>query len=325
MARLSIVLPVYDERSVLEALYRQIVAAVERTGLERELVIVDDGSRDGSGELLDAISAADPTVRVLHLARNFGHQAAVQCGLDHASGDAVVVMDSDLQDCPDAIPDLVDAWQAGHEVVYAVRTDRKEGGVMRALFAGFYRALRLVADVRIPLDAGNFGLLDRRVVDVICSLPERDRFHPGLRSWVGFRQIGVPVERGARYDGRSRVGIAGLFRLAQAAFFSFSSAPLAVFYVAATLSGIVFVGLGIFTLYHRLITGHAIPGWTSILLTSSFFGGLNALGICVLGEIITRIYDQVRERPLYVVARSSAPGAPGATPESPAATTTQRS
>lgn len=307
MTRLSVVLPVYDERPVLEELHRRLVAAVRGTAIEPELLFVDDGSRDGSGEALDALAAADPCVRVLHLARNFGHQAAVQCGLDHATGDAVVVMDSDLQDLPEAIPALVEAWRSGHEVVYAVRTERKEGGLMRALFAGFYRALRLVADVEIPLDAGNFGLLDRRVVEVVRALPERDRYYPGLRSWVGFRQIGIPVERGARYHGRSRVGIAGLLRLAKAAVFSFSTVPLTVFYVVAALAAAVFLGLGVFTLYHRLVSGQAIPGWTSILLATSFFGGLNALGIAILGEIVTRIYDQVRERPLYVVRSSLEP------------------
>jgi dolichol-phosphate mannosyltransferase len=307
VTRLSVVLPVYDERPVLEELHRRLVAAVRGTAIEPELLFVDDGSRDGSGEALDALAAADPCVRVLHLARNFGHQAAVQCGLDHATGDAVVVMDSDLQDLPEAIPALVEAWRSGHEVVYAVRTERKEGGLMRALFAGFYRALRLVADVEIPLDAGNFGLLDRRVVEVVRALPERDRYYPGLRSWVGFRQIGIPVERGARYHGRSRVGIAGLLRLAKAAVFSFSTVPLTVFYVVAALAAAVFLGLGVFTLYHRLVSGQAIPGWTSILLATSFFGGLNALGIAILGEIVTRIYDQVRERPLYVVRSSPEP------------------
>ncbi len=304
MTRLSIVLPVFNEQPVLDELHRRIVATLGPTGLEPELIFVNDGSLDASGEVLDALAATDPSVRVLHLARNFGHQAAVQCGLDHATGDAVVVMDSDLQDLPEAIPDLVKAWRAGHEVVYAVRTDRKEARVMRALFAGFYRALRLVADVHIPLDAGNFGLIDRRVVAVIRELPERDRFYPGLRSWVGFRQVGVPVERGARYDGRSRVGVWGLLRLAKAAIFSFSTAPLTVFYIAAAMSGTVFLGLGAFTLYHRFVTGQAIPGWTSILLTSSFFGGLNALGIGILGEIVTRIFDQVRNRPLYVLGHS---------------------
>lgn len=304
MTVLSVVLPVRDERAVLAELHRRVAAAVRAAGLEPEIVFVDDGSSDGSVEALDALAAADPCVRVLHLARNFGQQAALQCGLDHATGDAVVVMDSDLQDLPEAIADLARAWRAGHEVVYAVRTGRKEGRCRRLATAAFYRALARVASVPLPRDAGNFGLVDRRVAEILRALPERDRYFPGLRSWTGLRQTGVQVERGARYDGRPRVGAAGLVRLATAAIFSFSRAPLVLFYGVAAASAGVCLALAAFVLYHRLVTGRAIPGWTSIVLTSSFFGALNALGIGVLGEIATRTYEQVRGRPLYLVGRA---------------------
>jgi polyisoprenyl-phosphate glycosyltransferase len=299
----SVVLPVYNEREVLETLARGVSEAVAATGCEGEFVFVDDGSRDGSAEVLDRLAAADPRVRVLHLSRNFGHQAALQAGLSHARGDVVVVMDADLQDDPHAISRFLQKWREGYDVVYAIRTQRKEGAFKRLLFFGFYRVLNMVARIPMPPDAGNFGLVDRRVAQAIVRLFDRDRYYAGLRSWVGYRQIGVEVERGSRYDDRPRVSLFGLVRLAKSAIFSFSSFPLTVFYAIGTLSLAVFLGLAGFTLYHKLFTGLAIPGWTSITMATSFFGAMNALGIAVLGEYVIRIYEQVRSRPLYLVER----------------------
>ncbi len=192
-------------------------------------------------------------------------------------------------------------WEEGFDVVFAVRASRTENPLKRALFRAFYRVLGAVSDRRIPNDAGNYGLMDRRVVDAIVELAERDRYLPGLRSWVGFRQVGVPIARRPRYDGTPRVSWIGLWRLAKSAIFSFSTVPLAVFYLLALAAGVVAVGLFAFTLYHKLFTGRAILGWTSVVMVSCFFGSLNALGIAVLGEYVVRIYDQVRARPLFVV------------------------
>lgn len=300
---ISIVLPVYNEAKVLVQLARAVLDAVRETCCDGELIFVNDGSSDGSGELLDRLAAADPAVKVLHLSRNFGHQAAVQAGLAHAQGDAVVVMDSDMQDDPGGIVRFIEKWREGYDVVYAIRTGRKEHPIKKFLFYAFYRVLNGVARTPMPADAGNFGLVDRRVADEIVRLADRDRYYAGLRSWVGFRQVGVPVERGPRYDGRPRVSMLGLWRLAKSAVFSFSSFPLTLFYGIAGLSMAVFVFVGCFTLFHKLVTGLAIPGWTSITMVASFFGAMNALGIGVLGEYVTRIYDQVRSRPLYVVGR----------------------
>ena len=277
--------------------------AVHATGCEGEFLFVDDGSRDGSAAILDRLAADDPSVRVLHLSRNFGHQAAVQAGLSHVSGDVVVVMDSDMQDDPNGIVRFVEKWREGYDVVYAIRTGRKEHPAKKLLFHAFYRVLNSVARTPIPADAGNFGLVDRRVADQIARLLDRDRYYAGLRSWVGFRQTGIEVERGPRYDGRPRVSLVGLGRLAKSAIFSFSSFPLTVFYAIGSLSLVVFLALACFTLYHKLFTGLAIPGWASITMVSSFFGAMNALGIAVLGEYVSRIYDQVRERPMYLVDR----------------------
>ena len=300
----SIVLPVYNEAKVLPILTSRIAAVMTSCPMEYEIILVNDGSRDESPQILDQLAAASDRLRVVHLSRNFGHQAAVQAGLVHARGDAIVLMDSDMQDAPEAIPRFLAEWQAGFDVVYAIRTQRKENAVKRLLFAGFHRLMSAVASVPIPTDAGIFGLIDRRVAQQIIALGESDRYFPGLRSWVGMRQTGIVVERNARYDDQPRVSLAGLFRLAKTAMFSFSSFPLTIFHVIGGLAAAVFLGLSVFSVFCKLFTSLAIPGWTSYIITGSFFGALNALGISILGEYVIRIYDQVRGRPQFVVDRT---------------------
>jgi dolichol-phosphate mannosyltransferase len=299
----SVVLPVFNEANVLTSLERYVTEAIREAGCRPELTFVNDGSRDASGEILDRLAAENPHVRVLHLSRNFGHQAAVQAGLSHAGGDVVVVMDSDLQDDPAGIAKLVDKWREGYDVVYAIRFGRKEHPVKKFLFYAFYRVLDRISNTPMPTDAGNFGLLDRRVAAEIAQLSDRDRYFAGLRSWVGFRQTGVPIERGPRYDGRPRVSMRGLWKLAQSAIFSFSSLPLSLFYLISLTSMALFIGLSGYALHQKLLTGEAIPGWTSELIAASAFGAMNALGIAILGEYVIRIFDQVRSRPMYMVAR----------------------
>lgn len=300
----SVVLPVYNEAGVLAKLLEHLTDSLAACEADHEVIFVNDGSSDESPAILDRLAAQNPSVRVVHLVRNFGHQAAVQAGLVHARGDAVVLMDSDMQDAPDALPRFLQKWREGYDVVYAVRTDRKEIRLKRFLFSAFHRLLAGTATIRIPVDAGIFGLIDRRVACQIAAMGERDRYFPGLRSWVGFRQTGIEVERNARYDDNPRVSITGLFRLAKTAMFSFSFFPLTVFYLIAGLAAVVFVGLSCYSVFCRLFTDLAIPGWTSHVLIGSFFGTLNALGICVLGEYVVRIYDQVRGRPLFLVDRT---------------------
>ena len=290
----------FNEVAVLQELTDKLCAVLEDAAGSFEIVYVNDGSSDGSRELLDQLAEQNDRIVVVHLARNFGHQPALHAGLEHASGDVVVVMDSDLQDDPNAIVKFLDKWESGCDVVYAQRFNRKESLPKRMMFYGFYRVLNAVADSKIPSDAGNFGLLDRRVVAALLSLGERERYFPGLRSWTGFRQEGVPVERHARHDEQPRVSLAGLFSLAKTAIFAFSSFPLTLFYFIAGLSCLV-CGVSIaFVLYHKTMTGLAVPGWTSVIITASFFGALNAFGISVLGEYVIRIYDQVRCRPVYL-------------------------
>jgi len=301
---LSIVLPVYNEAQVLPVLAGRIAKALWNSNVAYEMIFVNDGSQDDSGEILDELAAHGRRIQVVHLARNFGHQAAVHAGLAYARGDAVVLMDSDLQDAPEAIPEMLRRWQAGEEVVYALRTKRKEGTWKRLGFAAFHRLMARVATVPLPAEAGIFGLIDRRVARLILNLPERDRYFPGLRCWVGFRQSGIVVERQARYDAVPRVSLRGLFRLAKTAIFSFSTLPLMIFHIIGFVAAAVFLGLGGYALFCKLFTSLALPGWTSHILLGSFFGAMNALGISILGEYVIRIYDQVRGRPLYLVDRT---------------------
>ncbi len=301
---ITAVLPVYNEAAVLAELFRRVRDAIEKSGSRQEIIFVDDGSDDGSEELLDNLAADHPQVRVIHLSRNFGHQAAVQAGLAHAHGDVVLLMDSDMQDAPEALERFLLQWQAGYDVVYAVRRDRPEQLWKRILFAGFHRTLAAIADTAVPVGAGNFSLIDARVVEAIVRMGERDRYLPGLRSWVGFKQIGIDVRRLPRYDNRPRVSLRGLWKLAKTAIFSFSTFPLFVFTLIGYSALAVFLGLSAFSLFCKLFTNLAIPGWTSNVLVASFFGAVNALGISMLGEYVARIYDQVRGRPMYLVDRA---------------------
>lgn len=301
---ISVVLPVFNEVAVLRQLTETVCDVAADNPYDFEIVFVNDGSSDGSSELLDQLARERPEVRVVHFSRNFGHQSALLAGLSTARGDAIVLMDSDMQDDPAAIPEFIERWEQGFEVVYAVRFGRKENFIKRGLFYSFYRVLESLSYTKIPTDAGNFGLIDRRVANHIVHLPEVSRFYPGLRSWVGYRQCGIPVERKARHDDQPRVSMRGLIRLARTAIFSFSTAPLALFYGVAGLSCLVCLALTSFVLYHRFVTGLAVPGWSSGLITASFFGALNALGIAVLGEYVTRIFDQVRARPQFIIDRT---------------------
>ncbi len=302
---ISIILPVFNEENVLEILLQSILDIISKNGYHNEIIFINDGSTDNSTDILDKFTDIHSNVRVLHLSRNFGHQAAVQAGIENALGDILIIMDSDLQDDVSAIPRFLDKWQEGFDVVYSIRTTRKENLIKKFMFYSFYRILQIISHTPIPADAGNFGLIDRRVANEVSILHEYDRYYPGLRSWVGFNQIGIEVERNKRYDATPRVSSYHLWQLAKSAIFSFSSFPLSLFYFIAYACMAAFLGTTGFTLYHKFYTKLAIPGWTSTLIAVSFFGAINALGVGIIGEYLMRIYDQVRKRPIYIIKRKN--------------------
>ena len=302
---LSVVAPVYNEAQGIEGFVQEVyehLTALDQPG-RFEIVLVNDGSTDGSAALLDQLAVKYPgELRVVHLARNFGHGPAVAAGLDHAQGDAVILMDADYQDDPVAFAPLLETWKKGFDVVYVERASREENPISRGIFWCFYRVFAWIADTKSPMDAGNFGLMDRRVVAQLNQLPERNRYLPGLRAWVGFRQAGVAVPRRARYDSSTRVGIRGLWTLGMNAVFSFSYVPLFVFRIAGVLS----IGLSVLLVLYALgnkFMGHDLGASSSILIATSFLGGINLFGVGLLGEYIARIYDEVKCRPVYVVDR----------------------
>jgi dolichol-phosphate mannosyltransferase len=308
---LSVIVPVYDERENLEPLRGRLLPAVEAAAGGRfEVLFVDDGSRDGSDRILDAFHAEDPRLKVVHLSRNFGHQAALQAGLDLAAGDAVVLIDADLQDPPELIETLVRRWHEGNEVVYALRRKRKEGFALRAAYSLFYRTLRAVAEIDVPADAGDFCLLDRRVVDALAGLPERNRFLRGLRSWVGFRQVGVEYERDARAAGAAKYTLGKLVRLALSGYAGFSTLPLrAAAWLGFGAAALGFA-LGLWAVITRVLDIPSPRGWASTLAVVLFVGGVQLLVLGVIGEYLGRVYDEVRRRPMYVIRSSLGIGEP---------------
>lgn len=299
---LSIVIPAYNEEALLDELYRRLEGALEPLGLAYEVILVNDGSRDKTQEMLDGFSAKNPRFKAIHFSRNFGHQAAVTAGLDHAAGQAVMVMDADLQDPPELAGPMLAKLREGWHVVYGVRRKRKESLLKRLAYWGYYRTLKLVTNVEIPLDAGDFAMLDRRVVDALRALPERNRFVRGIRSWVGYRQTGLEYERDARFAGDVKYTFSKLVRLALDGIISFSNAPLRLaVYLGLFFSFIALAGVFFWPLY-KYFLGVDVPGWTSLIMVTLFMGGVQMLTLGLVGEYVSRIYDEVKQRPVYIVA-----------------------
>jgi dolichol-phosphate mannosyltransferase len=298
---LSIVVPLFNEEENVGELYRRLVAALDALWLSYELVFVNDGSGDRTPALLDDLRRRDPRVIPLHLSRNFGHQPAISAGLAHARGQAVLIMDGDLQDPPEVLGRFIERWREGYEVVYAVRTQRKENIIKCAGYYLFYRVLRAVSDLDIPLDSGDFCLMDRRVVDVLNHLPERMRFVRGLRTFVGFRQIGVTYPRAAREAGKPKYTFRALVRLALDGIISFSSAPLNL----VTYLGLTSGGLAIMLLMWLAISAwtRAQPpsGWATAIVVVLFMGSVQLLSLGIVGEYVRRIFLEVKGRPTYIV------------------------
>jgi polyisoprenyl-phosphate glycosyltransferase len=305
MATISVVIPTYNEHESLCALVERLVPVLDCASAgDFEILFVDDGSRDGSAEILDSFHQHDSRLKVIHFSRNFGHQAALQAGLDHVRGDAVVLMDADLQDPPEIVFQFIERWKQGYDVVYAVRKKRKEGLFKRAAYSLFYKTLKIMAEIDIPLDAGDFCLLSRPVVDVLVSLPERGRFLRGLRSWVGFKQVGVEYERQARHAGSPKYTVRRLVRLAISGYVGFSAMPLRMASWLGVLSGGAGFLIFLWAFVSKLLGVSAPRGWASTIAVILFVGGVQLFVLGVMGEYMSRVYDEVRKRPLYIIGSS---------------------
>jgi glycosyltransferase involved in cell wall biosynthesis len=301
---ITVAVPLHNEEAGLPELVRRVGLVLDQMpGGPHEMLFVDDGSSDRTMPLLEEFASHDPRISVISLSRNFGHQAALTAALDHVSGDVAVVLDGDLQDPPETIPRFVEKYLEGYDVVYAQRLRRKEALWLRICFYLFYRLMSSLSDMNLPLDAGDFGLMSRRVIEHLRSMPEHDRYLRGMRSWVGFRQIGIPVERAERFAGQSKYGLLRYLKLASDAIFSFSVIPIR----ASAILGLSAVLLsGLFSVYGvaaKLILHQSPKGFTALLLVTTFLSGMLLLFLGIIGEYVGRIYEEVKARPVYIVGK----------------------
>ena len=300
----SVVIPVYNEAENISVLYERLIGVLDGAKLDFEIVFVDDGSTDNSVESLNEIGRSDKRVIVVELARNFGHQVAITAGLDYARGRAVAVMDADLQDPPEVLPQFLAKWREGHDVVYAIREHRKEGWLKRTSYTAFYRLLRYIAHIEIPLDAGDFCIMDRRVVELLKSMPERNRFVRGIRSWVGLRQVGLSFERHARHAGKSKYTVGRLMLLALDGLISFSYVPLRLISAVGLSVSLLSLVLAVFFFVKKLVYGLSPPGYASLIVSIFFLAGIQLITLGVIGEYVGRIFEEAKRRPMYVLRRT---------------------
>ncbi len=303
--RLSVAVPLYNEEKVLPEFLRRTRSVIDSlAGGPHEMVLVDDGSADRTLAILEEAAAADPRLVVVALSRNFGHQAALTAALDHCSGDAVVLMDADLQDAPEAIPLFVEKFQQGYDVVYATRASRKEAWWLKLSYFLFYRLLAMLSELSLPVDAGDFALLSRRVVEQLRRLPEHHRYLRGLRSWVGFRQIGIPIERAERHAGKSKYSLRKLMELASDGIFAFSIVPLRAAILAGLLATALSVIFALYAVYARLFLNRSPQGFTALVVLITFLSGILLFFLGIIGEYVGRLYEEVKARPLYIVGKT---------------------
>ncbi|MBN1436324.1 MAG: glycosyltransferase family 2 protein [Sedimentisphaerales bacterium] len=301
---ISLVIPVYCEEQVVDETYRRLKEVLNSIAdVEHELIFVDDGSTDSTLEKLKALSQQDSKVKIISFSRNFGHQIAITAGMDHARGDAVIVIDADLQDPPEVISQMLDLWRQGYQVVHGKRARRKGESLFKLATASvFYRLLARLTDIKIPLDSGDFKLMDRKVIDVLKRLREKHRFVRGLVAWTGFKQVELPYERDKRFAGQTKYPLRKMLKFALDGITAFSIKPLKVALNLGFFS--VFVGLllTVYVVVQRLVhPDTTVPGWASLLIVMIFFGGIQLITLGVVGEYIGRIYDESRDRPLYIV------------------------
>ena len=303
--RVSVAISLHNEEEVFPELIRRLTVVLDSLpGGPHEMVFVDDGSSDSTFELVSSAAANDDRIVGVSLSRNFGHQAALSAALEATSGDVVIVMDGDLQDQPEEIPRFLDGFRTGSDVVYARRVDRQEGLLLRFSYFLFYRMIAVLADVRLPVDSGDFALLSRRVVDRIVALPEHHRYLRGLRTWVGFSQTGVPVARSPRAAGTPSYTFSKLLRLAFDGIFAFSVAPLRAASILGFISSSGAVIFAAYAVYARVFTGESPRGFTALILVITFFSGIQLLFLGIIGEYIGRVYEEAKGRPEFIIART---------------------
>jgi dolichol-phosphate mannosyltransferase len=308
--RYSFVIPAWNEEDVLAELHARLSAVADGLDGESEMIFVDDGSTDRTLDLLLALRERDPRCKIVRLSRNFGHQAAITAGLDVAQGDATIVLDADLQDPPELIPALVARWQEGYEVVFGVRGHRDgEGLLFRVVTGAFYKFLRRSSELHLPVGAGDFRLIDRKALDAFRGMRERRRYVRGMVTWVGFRQIGVPYERPARHAGVGKYSLVRYARLAFDGLTSFSDAPLRIALACGFAVAVASLVFGLTAIALKLADAVTVPGWASLVLVLSFLGGIQLVVLAAVGIYVAGIFDEVKQRPLYVVRESHGLGA----------------
>ncbi|MDA8173482.1 MAG: glycosyltransferase family 2 protein [Nitrospiraceae bacterium] len=301
---LSIVVPVFNEEESISEFYTRLAAVMEKIGRDYEIIFVNDGSADGTLAALEAFRQKDKRVRVVDFSRNFGHQIAITAGMDFARGQAIVILDSDLQDPPEVIAEFVAKWDEGYEVVYGIRRKREGETTFKKLTATvFYRMLSGMSDINIPVDAGDFRLMDRKVVLALGEVRERNRYVRGLTSWVGFRQTGVPYLRDKRYAGSTKYPLAKMIKFALDAFVSFSNTPLRLaMYFGFASAALSFTYL-VYILLLKIFSGRLVQGWGSLIAAVLFLGGIQLISLGIIGEYVGRINDEIKKRPLYILRR----------------------
>jgi len=299
---LSLVVPMHNEEDSIEQFMTCVLPAVQQVGCDYEIVCVNDGSTDRTLELLTAARAHDRRIKIVDLARNFGKDLAMTAGIDHAEGDAIIPLDADLQDPPELIPDLVAKWREGNDMVVAVRRDRQGDSLVKRLSANlFYRAIGRMSDVPIPANAGDYRIMDRRVIDALKSMPERNRFMKGIFAWVGFKQASIVFDRPARVAGASKWSFWKLWNFALDGIFSFSTLPLRIWTYFGAIIAVFALGYAVLIAARTLIMGVDVPGYASIMVILLFFSGLNMIGLGIIGEYLGRVFIEVKHRPLYLV------------------------
>jgi len=301
----SIVVPMYYEEKVAEECYKRLKKVMDGCGYAYELVFVNDGSRDATLDILEGIAAGDGKLKVLSFSRNFGHQVAVTAGIDRAGGNAIVIIDADLQDPPELIPEMLKLWEQGYEVVYAKRKRRKGESIFKRTTASmFYRILDKLSDTRIPLDTGDFRLIDARVADELRRMREKNRFLRGMVSWIGFNQTPIEYEREERFAGETKYPLKKMIKLALDGIISFSSKPLKLSQYLGFFAVICACAVFVYSVIYRLVGGrNLVSGWASIMTTVAFLGGVQLISIGILGEYIGRMYEESKGRPLYIIAK----------------------